>query len=66
MDNPVFAHVLDIDTSPIGAFTLSAEEVEGVGHNVDDCASSTTTFSSAGPSCLACIFCYNCVVSCGS
>ena len=59
-------HPLDLNVDQLN---LYAEEVETVAHSTDDClgtAGSLSTAVTGEPSTYACIFCFGCIVSCGS
>ncbi|MGZ8284648.1 MAG: hypothetical protein ACXW27_02185 [Allosphingosinicella sp.] len=63
-DSVQLAHPLDL-TIESGFSLFSVESVNQARNNIDDCASSATSFSSAG-GCAATLFCYACIISCGS
>jgi len=63
-DTVQLAHPLDL-TIEAGFSLFSVEHVEQTRNNIDDCASSASSFSSA-PSCAATLFTYACIISCGS
>lgn len=60
----IYDHPLDLDLEADFSL-LSIESVSATANNIDDCFSSTSSFSSAG-TCAACFSSYACIISCGS